>query len=450
MTTVVRNTSDLVRRDAVAIAGIEKFRFFPLEVVSGSGSTLVAPDGRELLDLTATWTATGLGHGHPAVVEATTRAIRDAPGMGGLSAIHPDSVGLAEDLLALVPDTGVERRVYLGHAGSDANDVVIRACRIATGKRTVLTFEHSYHGGVGVAMGVSGVHVEGGAVAADRDAVFLPYPNPYRPRGGDVAADLAFCLDAVDRAMASVDAACIIVEPILSDGGFIVPQDGFLTGLSELAAKHGVLLVVDEVKVGLGRPGTLHAFDHDGIRPDIVTFGKSLGAGLPISAAVGPAWVLDGPTASALLTTAGNPVCTAVARTVLATIVEDGLPARAAVVGDRLQAALRDRVAGSAVLREHVGDVRGRGLGIGVELVADAGTRTPDPLLAAKAVYRLWELGAVAYTVGGNVIEVTPPLVLTDDEADRAADLLAAAVRDAVSGAVSDATVAPYLPGTPA
>ncbi len=166
-----------VRARRGAIAGIEKLRFFPLEVVSGHGSTLVTPDGRELLDLSATWTACGLGHGHPAVAEAVSRAVRNAPGAGGLSAVHPDSVGLAEDLLALVPGSG-ERRVYLGHAGSDANDVALRACRHATGRRTVVAFEHSYHGGVGVAMGVSGVHVDAGA-PPDADAGIPALPQSF-------------------------------------------------------------------------------------------------------------------------------------------------------------------------------------------------------------------------------------------------------------------------------
>ena len=165
--------STLYERDEASIAGIEKLRFFPLEVVSGHGSTLVTPDGRELLDLSATWTASGLGHGHPAVVEAVSRAVRTAPGAGGLSAVHPDSVGLAEDLLALVPGTG-ERRVYLGHAGSDACDVALRACRHATGKRTVVAFEHSYHGGVGVAMGVSGVQRADRATWGQKAALCMP------------------------------------------------------------------------------------------------------------------------------------------------------------------------------------------------------------------------------------------------------------------------------------
>jgi 4-aminobutyrate aminotransferase len=431
--------STLYARDEAAIAGIEKLRFFPLEVVSGHGSTLVDPDGRELLDLSATWTASGLGHGHPAIVEAVSRAVRTAPGSSGLSAVHPDSVGLAEDLLALVPGTG-ERRVYLGHAGSDANDVALRACRHASGRRTIMAFEHSYHGGVGVAMGVSGVHVDAG-VPADPDAVFLPYPNPFRPTDGDVTADVTACLDLAEQHLSGGTIACLIVEPILSDGGLVVPPDGFLARLHELCRRHGVPMICDEVKMGLGRPGTLHAFEHDGVVPDIVTFGKVLGGGLPLSAAVGPADILDNPPAAALLTTAGNPVCTAAGRAVLATIVGDRLPEHAAKVGALLADGLRG-LAGSPG-SERIGDVRGRGLAIGLELV-DPQTGDRDPRLAAQVVYRAWELGAVVYYVGGNVLEITPPLVLTENEASQAVEILGAAIADAAAGKVNAEEVARY------
>jgi 4-aminobutyrate aminotransferase len=427
--------STLYERDAAVIAGIEKLRFFPLEVVSGHGCTLVTPDGRELLDLSATWTASGLGHGHPAVADAVSRAVRNAPGAGGLSAVHPDSVGLAEDLLALVPGSG-ERRVYLGHAGSDANDVALRACRHATGRRTVVAFEHSYHGGVGVAMGVSGVHVDAGA-AADPDVVFLPYPNPFRPTSAGLESDVSTCLDLAERHLATGAIACLIVEPILSDGGLVVPPDGFLARLHEVCRRHGVPMICDEVKMGLGRPGTLHAFEHDGVVPDIVTFGKVLGGGLPLSATVGPAELLDNPPAAALLTTAGNPVCTAAGRAVLATIVGEQLPERAAKVGTVLQDALR------ALGSDAVGDVRGRGLAIGVELV-DPTTGDRDPRLAAQVVYRAWELGAVVYYVGGNVLEITPPLILSDAEAIRGAEILGAAIADATAGKVDAQEVARY------
>jgi 4-aminobutyrate aminotransferase len=286
-------------------------------------------------------------------------------------------------------------------------------------------------------MGLSGVHVDAGSVTPDSDSVFVPYPNPYRPEES-VQADLDRSLEAVEREISVGDVACVLAEPILSDGGMVVPPSGFLRRLSELCRRHETLLICDEVKVGLGRPGLLHAFQLDGADPDIVTFGKVLGAGLPLSAAVGPAWVLDGPPAAALLTTAGNPVCTAVGRAVLRTLVEEELPQRAKRAGERLMAAIR------AVGLPVVGDVRGHGLAIGVELVTDRDSREPAGALAAKAVYRAWELGAVVYYVGGNVIEVTPPLIISDDEVDRAVEVLTHAVADAAAGRVPDEAVARY------
>ncbi|MBL1101734.1 aspartate aminotransferase family protein [Streptomyces coffeae] len=400
---------------------------------TGRGCWLTEPGGRRLLDLSATWSAVALGHGHPAVASAVAAALANPPGAGTLSAVHPDSIGLAEDLLALVPGDG-ERRVYFGHSGSDANDVAIRCARHATGKPTVLAFEHGYHGGFGVAMRASGVHLDAGNVGHDPSILFAPYPDPYR--GTTVQQSLA----AVTEALSSGRIACVIVEPMLSDGGIVVPPDGFLRELATACSASAALLICDEVKVGLGRTGLLHAFAHDGITPDLVTFGKALGGGLPMSATVGPAWVLDQPVASALLTTAGNPVCTAAARAVLRVLTTEQLADRAAEAGDRLMAGLQKACAGLPV----VGDIRGRGLAIGIDLVRDPTTRERSPDLAALTVYRLWELGAVAFYVGGNVVEITPPLIISDAEIDHAVELLAHAISDAAAGTVDPAVAERY------
>ena len=426
----------LYRRDLAAVAGIEKLRFFPLALESGSGATLVEVGGRQLIDLTATWTAAGLGHGHPRIVEALTRAAVAPPGAGGLSAVHPASVGLAEDLLALVPGSG-DRRVYLGHAGSDACDVALRAVRFNSGKRKIVAFHHSYHGGIGLAMAASGVHVNAGAVTPDPDTIFVDYPNPYRPPA-DGRDPLAVTLGQIEAAFAGGDIACIMVEPMLADGGMVVPPDGLLTGIAALCARYDVLFAVDEVKVGLGRPGLLHAFAHENVVPDIVCFGKVLGNGLPLSAAVGPASIFDGPAAAALLTTAGNPICTAVGREVLRVLIDEDLPARAARAGERLRAGLR------ALDHPRVGDVRGRGLANGVELVTEHDTHTPDNAFAAAVAYRAFELGVCVYKVGGNVLELTPPLVISDDEIDRAVEILGQALNDAAAGLVSPDVLAAY------
>ena len=433
---IAPGAADLYRRDLAAVAGIEKLRFFPLAIESGHGSTLVEVGGREVIDLSATWTAAGLGHGHPRIVEALTRAAAFPPGAGGLSAVHPDSVGLAEELLALVPGTG-ERRVYLGHAGSDACDVALRAVRFNSGKHKIVAFHHSYHGGIGLAMAASGVHVNAGAVTPDADTVFVDYPNPFRPPldGSDA---LSASLAQIEGAFALGDVACIMVEPMLADGGMVVPPSGFLKGIEALCRTYDVIFAVDEVKVGLGRPGMLHAFELENVVPDIVCFGKVLGNGLPLSAAVGPAALFDGPSAAALLTTAGNPVCSAVGREVLRVLIEEDLAARAKRAGERLRAGLQ------SLNHPRIGDVRGHGLANGVELVSDRDTNAPDGALAAAVVYRAFELGVCVYYVGGNVLEVTPPLVITDSEIDRSLEILSRALDDAVNDVVPREVLAAY------
>ena len=430
---------ELYLRDLASVAGVEKLRFFPAALESGLGCTLVEVGGRELLDLTATWTAVGLGHGHPKVVEALVKAARQPPG-AGLSTVHGDAVSLAEELLELVPGSG-DRRVYLGHAGSDACDVAIRAVRVATGKKRLVAFHHSYHGGIGVAMANSGVFVESGTVLPDPNTIFVDYPNPYRPPGFEPSgaeAALNASLSQVEAALADGDVACVMCEPILADGGMVVPPAGFLRALEDLCHRYETLLACDEVKVGLGRPGMMHAFQIDGATPDLVCFGKVLGNGLPLSATVGPAAVLDGPPASALLTTAGNPICTAVGRTVLKVLQEEELPERARCAGERLRKGLRE------LHSERIGDIRGHGLANGVELVTDRESHAPDPKLAAATVYRAFELGVVMFYVGGNVLEITPPLVISDEQIDRAVDIIGTAVADAAAGKVPADVVAAY------
>ncbi|MFK0007852.1 aspartate aminotransferase family protein [Paenarthrobacter sp. NPDC090520] len=440
--------TSLYERDGRSIAAIERLRFFPAEVERGHGSILFEPSGRKLLDLSASWTASGLGHGHPAIVAAVSETVRNAAGASALSAANPQAVGLAEDLLSAVPGTG-ERRVYLGNSGSDANDVAIRACRHATGRPTVLAFEGGYHGGIGTAMAVSGVHVASGQ-QRDNNVVFLPYPNPLRPaNGGDIASTVDAILDQARHHLATGRIACLIVEPILSDGGLVIPPAGFLSELHALCGSFAVPLICDEVKVGLARPGSLHAFALDGIEPEIVVLGKALGGGLPLSAAVGPATIMDTAPASALLTTAGNPICAAAGRAVIRTLIEEDFAGRARTAGARLFAALQRIADGHGIeagrSAHRIGEVRGQGLVLGVELVADRASLEPDNDLAQRTVYRAWQLGAIVHYVGGNVLEITPPLVITDEQIDQAADIIDRSISDAIAGRVTDKDVEKFV-----
>ncbi len=422
----------LYRRDSAAIAGIEKLRFFPLAIVSGRGCWLTEAGGRPLLDLSASWAANGLGHGHPAIVEAVSTAIKAAPGASCLSAVHPGMVDLAETLLDLVPGEA-DRSVYVGLTGTDANEAAVAACRHGTGRRRVIAFAGGYHGGFGIAKQLSGVHIDAGG-EADRDLALARYPTLYR--AGAVASPGEDIVGASLREIRSFlqhgNVACVIVEPILSDGGMIVPPLGFLAALHREARTHGALLICDEVKVGLGRTGLLHAFQRDGVVPDLVTFGKSLGGGLPISAIVGPRRLLEEPGASAMLTLAGNPVSVAAAHAVLHTLIAEDLPVRAAGAGARLRAGLAQALDGVA----EVGDIRGAGLALGIELVTAGECIGANAALARRVAYRAWELGAVFFYVGGNVLELTPPLIISDAEIDQAIEIVNRAIRDSLAGLV--------------
>ena len=430
--------------DLTSVAGVQRLRFFPQVVASGVGSVLTTPEGREVIDLSASWTATGMGHAHPHVVAAAERALRAAAGGSVLSGTHPEAVLLAEALcerVEVVAPVG-ERRAYLGHAGTDANDVALRAARHLTGRPGIVAFEGGYHGGLGASQSVSGIHISGG-VAAHPDLTLVPYPDLYRPWQDSADTLLADTLARVDVALADGSVAAVIVEPIQSDGGVLVPPDGFLAGLRESTARHDTLLIVDEVKVGLGRTGHFLAHHADRVVPDLVTVGKALGNGLPISALVGPAAALDEPAASALMTTIGNPVSCAAARAVL-DLLEDGTLARSAArLGEQAVQAVRDFAAADRPGSGAVGQVRGRGLSLGIELVQPGG-QEPDDDLAAKTALAGWRGGVVAYPVRGNILEITPPLTITPEELQTGVERLLTALDAAAQGEVSDADLAPF------
>ena len=427
---MARSNDDLSQRDTATIAEIQKLRFNPLAARGGSGSYLTTEDGRRILDLSASATAASLGYAHPAVTEAVTKALTDMAGASLLMYPNEPAAALAEALLQVTPGSA-ERRVWFGHSGSDANDAAARVLEAATGRPRFISFIGSYHGGVAGSMAISGHTAM--THTLPRPGLLLPYPDPYRPR---FSADEV--LDMLDYQFETTcppeQVAAVFIEPVMSDGGLIVPPAGFLNALEERCRQHGILTVLDEVKVGCGRSGLFHAFSHEGLTPDLVVLGKGLGGGLPLSAVIGPAEVLDHRLAFAIQTTGGNPVCTAAGLAVLRTILDEYLPAHAARMGKQLADGLR------ALGERHtmIGDVRGRGLAIGVDLVQDRESKTPvEATTTAKVILRAYELGASFIYVGldANVLEITPPLNLSDAECDEGLAIIDQALSDVVEAA---------------
>jgi len=431
----------LAARDARAIANIARLRFSPLALIGGSGHRLIEEGGRSLLDLSASFGPAILGYSHPGIREAVDAACASMAGASLLAFPNESAVALAEELLRLTPGEG-ERRVWFGHSGSDANDCAVRVLQAATGRSRFISFIGSYHGNLSGSMSISG-HTAMTHTLPRAGLLLLPYPEPYHPSFSPEAV-----LELLDFQFATTcppqQVAAIFMEPLMADGGLIVPPAGFLREIEQRCRRHGIQIVVDEVKVGLARSGRLHCFEHEALTPDLVIFGKGLGGGLPLSAIVGPAAIMDHAPAFALQTTAGNPVATAAGRAVLRAIHEERLVERANRMGALFAAELRALAAHQML----IGDVRGRGLAIGLELVDNRATRAPVPVTTtAKVIYRAYQLGAVFFYVGlrGNVLEFTPPLTLSEGELHEGIAIIDQALTDVSRGLIADAEVAPYM-----
>lgn len=439
-----RRVDDLVARDMATIAAAQKIRFFPFAPVAGDGAYVIDVDGRRLLDFTAGWAVANVGYRNRRVREAIVAEIDRGSYAGVVSAAIEPAVMLAERLVEL---TGLRHpaKVWFGHSGSDANEALARLVRRATGRSRIVTFIGSYHGSTDGSAALSG-HSAQARWADAGQAARLPFPNAYRAPGGDAIAEETSIVAALEERLATdwpaSDTAAVLVEPIQSDGGILAPSPGFLHGLGRVCRDAGILLAVDEVKVGLGRTGDWFGWQASGIQPDLVVLGKSLGAGLPLSAIVGPAEILDIEPAMALFTTAGNPIACAAALGGLDALENDGLLANVPRVGLELERMLRE----IATDRPLVGDVRGRGLVLGVELVQDRSTREPAAREAAKVCFRAAQLGLVVFYVGmrSNVLEITPPLGLTMAEAATGVEILAQAMDDVTDGRVPDAALTTF------
>jgi len=407
----------------------------PLVVDRASGSTLVDPDGNAWLDLAGSFAAATVGHQHPTVVAAIAA---QAPRLAHVSsaALSEARVAFEEALLGITP-AGLDR-VLLGISGADANDTALKLARTLTGRREVLAFSGGYFGRAGGVVGIDGKVRFRAAAGRDVDAHFLPYPYRYRWPLGDPGSDEAVAAQALALVRHTVEGgasgigplAAIVLEPVQGNGGIVPAPAAFLAGLRELCDRHGIVLVFDEIQSGFGRTGRTWASEHAGVVPDLMTAGKGIGGGLPVSAVVGRAWAMGhwapGSHTSTFL---GNALTLAVGRAAIEVLVSERLADRAARLGTaalaRLGVALGDE--------PHVGEVRGTGLLIGVEIVVDRAGRAADATRAGAIRRAMLERGVVTAIAGheDNVLKVSPPLTIGEDELDVGLDVLADAIRGA-------------------
>jgi 4-aminobutyrate aminotransferase / (S)-3-amino-2-methylpropionate transaminase / 5-aminovalerate transaminase len=405
-------------RNAVAHALLVHLPIFAAET---GGSTITDVDGNTFIDFAGGVGVMNVGHGHPKVVEA----IQDQ----AARFVHTDFtvvpyegyVELAERLAALTPISGGTRAAFF-NAGTEAVENAVKFARLFTGRPAVIAFEGAFHGRTLLALTMTSkahpykLHMGPFAPEVYR----APYPNPYR--GVTAEAALAQLEQMLATHVPADHVAAIVFEPQQGEGGFIPAPPAFVKGLRAICDRHGIVLVADEVQTGFGRTARMFAIEHYGVEPDLITLAKSIAAGLPLSGVVGRAEIMDYAHSGAVGGTyIGNPVALAAALAVLDVFEDEQLVARAAVIGDTI----RERMLGWQRRHPQIGDVRGLGAMLAIELVRDATTKEPAPDLAQAVIDAALQRGLILLKAGvaGNCIRVLCPLTIADAELDEALDV---------------------------
>ena len=393
-------------------------RAYPLVVERGAGAMVVDVDGNRFLDFSAGIAVAATGHCHPRVVEAIREQAARLIHMSGTDFYYANMVELAERLARTVPG-GVPRRVFFGNSGAEAVECAIKLARYATGRDKFVAFLGAFHGRTLGALSLTASKpVQRRGFGSLLPGVHhVPYAYCYRCPCGRVPETCALeCVQAIDRLFHTVlppnEVAGIVFEPVQGEGGYVVPPARFFEELERMARSHGILLIADEVQSGMGRTGRMWASEHFGLVPDILAVAKGIASGMPLGATVARAELMSWPAGAHASTFGGNPVSVAAALVTLE-LLEEELIDNAARLGAYLMERLRDWPRRFPT----VGDVRGLGLMIGIELIRDRETKEKAPELRDRLVELAFERGLLVLGAGENTVRLCPPLTITRDQA---------------------------------
>jgi 4-aminobutyrate aminotransferase/(S)-3-amino-2-methylpropionate transaminase len=392
--------------------------YLPLVIAEGRGALLTDLDGNTFIDFTGGIGCLAVGHSHPRVVEAAQEQAALFTHTDFTIVPYENYVELAERLADAAPISG-ELRAGFFNSGAEAVENAVKFAKAHTKRPAVIAFDGAFHGRTMMAMSLTSkpYPYKAGFGPFAPEVYRVSFADPYR--GPDTETALAELRRAFKTRVAAEEVAAIIFEPVQGESGFITPPQEFVQGVREIADEHGIVLIVDEVQTGFGRTGTMFAIEQFGIEPDLMTVAKSLAAGYPLSGVVGRAEIMDAPGDSAVGGTyVGNPVCIAAANAVLDVIEEERLVERANEIGRTV----RERMESWRERFSAIGDVRGLGAMLAVELVRDRETREPDADFATQVVEAAADRGLLLLKAGlyGNCIRVLAPLVVTDEQLDEA------------------------------
>lgn len=397
----------------------------PVYVVAAGGGILVDADGNQLIDFGSGIAVTTVGNSAPAVVDAVTQQVAAFTHTCFMVTPYEGYVRVAEELNRLTPGDH-EKRSVLFNSGAEAVENAVKIARVHTGRQAVVVFDHAYHGRTNLTMAMTAKNqpYKHGFGPFAGEVYRVPTSFPFRDGQTDGAAAAARAIDLIDKQVGADNVAAVVIEPIHGEGGFIVPAPGFLRALQDWCTANGAVFVADEVQSGFARTGAMFAVEHDDVVPDLIVTAKGIAGGLPLSAVTGRAEIMDAPQPGGLGGTyGGNPIACAAALAVIDTIERDGLLARAA----QIEKTMVGRLDAIAAQDSRIGEVRGRGAMIAVELVK-AGTTEPDAGLAKQVSAAAHAQGLVVLTCGtyGNVLRFLPPLSMPDHLLEEGLDILAA------------------------
>ena len=416
--------AEIIRRDA-AVLSPSYTRCYPLVVRRGEGAIVEDVDGNRFLDFNAGIAVVAAGHSHPHVVRAIQQQASEFLHMSGTDFYYESMVQLAEKLVSLVPGD-LPKRVYFGNSGTEAMEAAIKMARYHTGRDKFIAFLGSFHGRTMGSLSLTGSKVvQKRGFGSMLPVHHIPYANCYRCAYGKQPDTCAVeCVKVIEdqlfkTILPAEEVAAIVVEPVQGEGGYLVPPAKFHQELRRVADKYGILLIHDEVQSGMGRTGRMFASEHFGVSPDIVTIAKGIASGMPLSATVARAEIMNWPPGAHASTFGGNPVSIAAS---LATIelLEESLIDNAAQLGEYMTSRMRSW----PNRYRTIGDVRGVGLMIGIEIVRDQTTKERAPELRDRVEMLAFERGLLVLGCGPNSLRLCPPLVITREQADFAMDVL--------------------------
>ena len=407
----------LIERDARFVSP-SYTRDYPFVIARGEGAVVEDVDGNRFLDCAAGIAVNSTGVSHPDVVKAIVDQAQKFIHMSGTDFYYEPQVRLAEELASVAPIDG-EVRTFFANSGTEVTEAAIKLARYFTKRQGIIAFFGAFHGrSLGSLSLTASKSIQRRGFGPFMPGVYhAPYPDVYRFNGSAdacAAASLSFIRDQILVHLASPDEiAAIVVEPVQGEGGYVVPPKAFLQGLRELTRQHGMLLAIDEVQSGMGRTGKMFAAEHFDLKADVVNIAKGIASGLPLGVTCARADVMTWPPGAHASTFGGNPVACAAANATIK-LLKNGLVANAARVGEHLRNGLR------ALQDKHVliGDVRGLGLMIGIELVRDRQTKERAVDERNALVQAMFRHGVLALGAGRNALRLAPPLVLTIDQAN--------------------------------